>query len=85
MPITRKPEKHQREDDAYQDTENLTENVPGLGVFLLRKDKHSRKRRRQFIQLGRSQKVRNYSIGIWLVECVGGTGHFCWSSGSGVS
>lgn len=40
-----------------KETESLTEFLPGFGVFLFRKDKHSRKRRRQFIKLGRSQKV----------------------------
>jgi hypothetical protein len=44
--------------------ERLHEDIPGVGSFILRRDKNSRKRRREFIQLGRSQKAKVIKVSV---------------------
>lgn len=61
-------------------TEGLLSVHTGLGMFLFRRDKHSRKRRAEFLQLGRSQKAKIVKLTYEIIEnvcakvCPGGQG-----------
>jgi hypothetical protein len=48
----------------------LSDHIPGLGTFILRRDKNSRKRRREFVNLGRSQKAKVVKTAYKVMESI---------------
>lgn len=50
--------------------EALSDNIPGLGRFYVRKDKLPRKRRRDFVNLGRSQRAAIVRTAYGVIERV---------------
>jgi hypothetical protein len=61
--------------DRPECDEPITDNIPGLGTFILRRDRNARKRRRDFINLGRSQRAKVVKMAYRVVESVCDT--FC--------
>ena len=55
--------------------EPLSEMIPGVGTFFLRKDRVSRKRRRAFVDLGRSQQAKVKKLAHTVIAAICGT--FC--------
>lgn len=68
--MTEEESSHKRNRSYDIIDEQTYDRIPGVGTFFLRKDKNCRKRRRDFEDLGRSQRAKVIKTAYDVIESV---------------